>query len=85
MFKPTYHVRTDGDDYVIRVTPHKVWNLPPREITLTKDQYARYLKWQARAYLIQDCLPELTDGEREILVSGMDQKKWDETFREEEE
>lgn len=34
---------------------------------------------------IQDCFPELTAGEREILLSGIDENKFDELFPEDEE
>jgi hypothetical protein len=39
-------------------------------------------KWQEGA-LIQDALPELSSGERELLISGTCDYCWDEMFPEE--
>ena len=39
-----------------------------------------HLKWKAGNGLIQEVLPELSDGERELLISGTCDTCWDELF-----
>tara|TARA_Y100000592_G_C5453376_1_gene309981 strand:- start:374 stop:574 length:201 start_codon:yes stop_codon:yes gene_type:complete len=39
--------------------------------------------WSAGMY-IQDAMPQLSDGEREFLMTGITQEEWDATFGEEE-
>lgn len=46
-------------------------------IVLTQDQYERYLDWQQKGVLIQDALPDLSDAQREILMTGMDADTFD--------
>ncbi len=37
--------------------------------------------WSAGMY-IQDAMPQLSDGEREFLMTGITQEEWDATFDE---
>lgn len=37
--------------------------------------------WSAGMY-IQDAMPQLSDGEREFLMTGITQEEWDATFGE---
>jgi len=39
--------------------------------------------WSAGMY-IQDAMPQLSDGEREFLMTGITPEEWDATFGEEE-
>ena len=47
--------------------------------------YDGYRKWKAGEGLIQDLLKENTDGERELLISGICEHCFDELFTLEEE
>lgn len=47
--------------------------------------YDGYRKWKAGEGLIQDLLKENTDGERELLISGVCENCFDELFSFEEE
>lgn len=57
--------------YIISVTPPAIVGLPTRRISLTADQYRRYQQWLDTGTLIQDCLPDLDDSERELLMTGL--------------
>lgn len=52
--------------------PPIIGDLPERSVTLTNDQYMRYRLWRETDRTIQEMLPELTDSQREILMSGLD-------------
>lgn len=41
--------------------------------------------WRNSTVLVQDAFPDLTDDQREMLVSGVGPKCWDELFKGEEE
>jgi len=64
-------IETDGHTVTVGVQPPKYLELPERRQTLTTDQYSRYCKWLARGGLIQELLPELTDSQRETLMTGL--------------
>lgn len=44
----------------------------------------RYIKWQHDEHFIQDLMPDLTPGERELLISGTCEICWNEMFEEDE-
>lgn len=45
--------------------------------TLTPDQAKRALHWARGGGLIQKVLPDLSDGQREMLLTGINEKDWD--------
>ena len=74
-FGPTRVVEIDGlGDITVTVTANKLFvpNAKPITICLTRDQYRRYLHWLESNDLIQHCLPDLSPGEREVLMSGLE-------------
>ena len=60
-------------------------HLQPQSIWLTNDQYARYCEWQSGPLLIQEALPDLSDDEREILMSGIGPDDWDRLYADDDE
>ena len=48
-----------------------------RDLPITKDQLDRWLAGE----LIQDVMPELSDSDREFLISGSTDKEWKDTFQ----
>lgn len=65
----------------------RVWPLfdprGPNEMTL-RFTYEQYDAWQRGEY-IQKAMPQLTNPEREFLMSGMTPEQWDETWKEDDE
>jgi len=77
-FTPTRTIeRIDNDKWRVTVTPPAVVGGAGGHLDLTRDQMARYLQWQAGQLLIQDALPELTDSEREMLMTGLNDAEFD--------
>jgi len=70
--------------YRVTVTP-PAWSgfTEGASIDLTVGQYERYLEWNEGRGLIQNCLPELSRDQREILMSGIGPEVWDKEFKEE--
>lgn len=68
----------------VTVTP-PLWSGFKRgaSLILTADQFARYERWRTTGGYIQNLLPELSDGEREILLSGIQPNDWDKAFGDE--
>jgi len=64
-------IETTGTHVTVGVTPPEFMKLPEQQLTLTTDQYARYVEWLGGRVLIQDVLPDLTPDEREVLLSGI--------------
>lgn len=54
----------------------RAMNLP----TVTQERLDR---WESEGLNIQDAFPELTDDEREFILTGMTPEEWDEAFPEE--
>jgi len=48
------------------------------DMPITAEQFNN---WQG-GMLIQDAMPNLTDGEREFIVSGITPKEWEQAFGE---
>ena len=46
------------------------------DMPITSEQFNN---WQG-GMLIQDAMPNLTDGEREFIVSGITPKEWEQAF-----
>lgn len=70
--------------YVVTVTPPEFMALPSQSVCLTPDQYECYKQWRKGLLLIQDAFPELSAVDKEILMSGIGPKEWDEMWSEEE-
>lgn len=45
-------------------------------VTLTDEQFERYLAWKNGEGRVQDMLPDLTPGERETLKTGVCERCW---------
>lgn len=56
---------------------HKVIELPIKEEEL--------LAWNPNEQFVQEAFPELTPGQREMLLSGLCEECWNEIFSEEDE
>lgn len=61
----------------MEVTKKSKWSgiVRTKHIDIT---YEQYMRWFNNGELIQNVMPELTDDEREFLVSGMTPEEWDE-------
>ena len=53
-----------------------------KKLPVTKEQFQA---WFYEGKLIQDAMPQLTDAEREYIMTGLDQTQWDELWKEVEE
>jgi hypothetical protein len=83
-FGPTYAVHQLSDEqWRITVVP-PAWAAVGNgaSIVLNADQYRRFLKWRDSDGLIQNELPELSKGEREILMTGIGPDTWNKSFPE---
>jgi hypothetical protein len=63
--------------WLVTVTPPEWSEFKASAVTLTNDQYTRYLDWNGGGKLIQDCLPDLSPSQREILMSGIGDEEFD--------
>lgn len=52
------------------------------EYTTSSFNLIGYMSWYLDNNLIQECLPELSDEDREFLISGLSPKGWYELFGE---
>lgn len=62
-------VRHPDGSVTVTVTPPAFVKSPGKSVTLTREQYVRYQRWQEGA-LIQDVLYDLSPVQREILING---------------
>jgi hypothetical protein len=62
--------QADGS-VIIYVTPPAFMRCPRVSVHLTREQYAGYLEWRLGHKLIQEALPDLSEDEREKLISGL--------------
>lgn len=51
-------------------------------VDLTFEQASRLCQWLNDEGNIQDILPDLSDGERELLMTGIDNSHWNKIFGE---
>lgn len=82
MTGPTYTQTNLSDGWVrIKVTP-PAWAKvgDGTSIDLTAGQFERFQEWKRTGRKIQDILPDLTDDQREVLLSGISPEKWTELF-----
>lgn len=71
-------------DWRITVTPPTFLGFKPSTIVLSPDQYRRFIEWVGSGVKIQDALPDLTAGQREILLSGIGEAEFDAAFGDDE-
>ena len=70
-FAPSRRVEKTDDGYVIHVRPPStIGDYPEVSVMLTESQYERY-QWWRRGKLIQEALPDLSDDQREMLMTGL--------------
>lgn len=75
---PKRVVTKTNQGWLVKVTPNPMSGSDKEQyVHLTEQQKRGYDDWQADRGLIQECLPDLTAEEREILISGLN----DEEFR----
>ena len=48
-----------------------------RELDITEEQYSR---WQKREGLVQEVFPNLSDSDREFIMTGITDEEWDAVF-----
>jgi len=68
---PRYKETHVMDRWLIRVSPPAILKAPNQTLILTEDQHERFLKWRNNEGHIQDMLPDLTPGAREVLLTGL--------------
>lgn len=61
----------DTQMWDITVTPPPWSGFSPSTVSITREQFLAYRLWLDTGVLIQNALPDLTDDEREILISGI--------------
>ena len=72
-FSPTRRAERLGPDHWrVYVKAPAFMATPETGVSLTEDQYQRYLTWRSGKGLIQHALPDLTPSQREILMSGLE-------------
>jgi hypothetical protein len=72
----TLHITDDGTHLLI-IRPNPIWKAEPKTITVTKEEALAIHEWRARGTTIQSVLPHWDAAQRELLLTGMDQKEWD--------
>lgn len=70
--------------WIVKVTPPNFSGFSASTLTLSHDQYCRYLEWRDNGRLIQDCLPELSAAQREILMTGIGPEEFKACFGDDE-
>ncbi len=71
---PSYHIeeKPNGTKEVFVKPPEFfIPNAEEKSVTLTSEQYQRFLQWRNTRVLIQDALPDLTPCQREVLMTGL--------------
>lgn len=76
-------IQDDDGSWIITITPPSWTGFKSSSVKLDPDQYYRYCLWRVDNSLIQNALPELTDAQREILITGVRQADFA-TLRDEE-
>lgn len=65
--------------YIIHVRPPAmIGDLPEQQVPLTEEQYEGYKRWRDTGALIQDCLPDLSPSQREMLMTGLGDEEFHE-------
>lgn len=74
-----FHFPAEGS-YLVKVTSP----VGQAAIILSEDQYLRFKGWVNGSKTIQEAFPDLSADQREILLTGIGPKQWDEMFKEDE-
>ena len=82
---PKRHDTKSATGWNIHVTPPAAVGGPTVIVALTDEQYARYVLWRDSGLLIQTALPDLSDSEREMLMTGLTDEAFAAAAREEDE
>lgn len=61
-----------------------MWCQKPSSLTMTEEQLARYESTKRNGGTIQDALPEMSAGDREMLITGTHEACFDSIFADEE-
>jgi len=64
-------IKTTGTHVTIGVKAPDCMETPEQELSLTNEQFSRYLQWLAGGVNIQEAFPELSPSEREVILSGL--------------
>jgi hypothetical protein len=74
-FTPTRRVKRVVTGYIVYVKPAPIMgDHPEGSVFLTPEQYERYLRWCNGLAPIKQALPELSDSERQIVMTGFDEE-----------
>ena len=70
-FTPSRRIEKTSDGYTVHVRPPTTMGeYPEVSVKMTEEQFDRYLWWR-RGKLIQEALPDLSDDQREMLMTGL--------------
>jgi hypothetical protein len=84
--EPTRRLISINDgQWLVGTTPPGFIGGEEAVVKLTGDQFRRYKQWLRGHGLIQDCLPDLSAGDREKLITGLDDEAFAEACGSEEE
>jgi hypothetical protein len=75
-YRPKHTVeKLGGGRFRIHVTPMAIFRdvvgAKGETVILTEGQFRRYRAWMTNRQLIHDALPDLSDAQREILLTGL--------------
>ena len=73
---PSRRVEKSVDGYIVYVKPPAFFTQAEVAVHLTPDQYQRYVLWREGAGLIQDVLDDLSEDDRERLMTGLTDENW---------
>ena len=74
-FAATRRVKQTETGYIVYVKPAPIMgDFPENSVFLTPEQYERYLRWCNGLAPIKQALPDLSDSEREIVMTGFDEE-----------
>lgn len=68
---------------VEHVTPRCPMCGKTQTIELTDDEAVQLVRWQCKELLIQNAFPDWLPDKREMLMTGIHPKCWDELFKKE--
>jgi hypothetical protein len=75
--RPQRSERRTTEGWEVRIKPPDfIGQREPVIVRLTEDQHTRMMKWLETGALIQDCLPDLSDSDREKLMTGLDDEQF---------
>jgi hypothetical protein len=83
-FPERQHERLPDGSYRVTVTPPKWSGFGASSLRLEGHQFDRYQHWLHDGGLIQQHLPDLSNEDREVLLSGIGPEEWDREFGDDE-